>query len=230
MCPQFAHDKGLHQLAARVKQHGPFDIIGMQECEDVNKIASELGWMDSHEWHQGSGIRGEADLGVGFNKTMFEKIGDWQAKKVAEDAYGPRYLDYIRLKHKESGGTLFLGNTHGALPWHTDCSGAGGDQKAKAYIDAVNAYIEPGDSMIVTGDFNCINRDEEIWALNATWTLACDDKLTQFDHIYMKNTTTSVSKCDDQSRHEGGGPSDHALTWADMAMLTPIKDASEVLV
>jgi endonuclease/exonuclease/phosphatase family metal-dependent hydrolase len=211
-----------------VKQFGPFDIIGMQECNDATTMQREFGYTDSHECRQGND--GQRDIGVCFDKTKFEKIGEWQSKQVSEDQYGPRFFQYVRLKHKESGGTLFLGNTHGALPWHTDCNGAGGDQKAKAFIDAVNSYIEPADSMVVTGDFNCINKDKEIWDLNATWTLACNDRTTRFDHIYMKNTTTSVSKCDDQSLHGTGGPSDHALTWADMALLTPIKDESEVSV
>jgi len=225
-CPQFAGDKGFQQLAARVNKFGPFDIIGMQECNDANKMASELGWTDSHEWYQGQD--GQRDIGVGFSKTMFERIGDWQSKQIGEDSYGPRFFQYVRLKHKESGGTVLVGNTHGPLPWHGDCNGKNGHEVAKNFIDAVNSYIQPGDSMVVTGDFNCINKDIEIWDLNATWTLGCNDRTTRFDHIYMKNTTTSVSKCDDQSTHGVGGPSDHALTWADMAMLTPIMHASEV--
>jgi endonuclease/exonuclease/phosphatase family metal-dependent hydrolase len=221
-CPQFAGGKGFQGLYDKVKQNGPFDLVGMQECEDAMKMGTGFGYGDSHEWHQGP-----TDIGMGYNKSKFEKIGDFQNKQVSEDQWGKRYLAWVRLKYIGSDATVFFGNTHGALPWiHGDCDGKHGHEMAKNYIDTVKANIQPGDAMVVTGDFNCMPQNVEIWDLNATWNLAANDKTTKFDHIYMINTTTQKDSSDSTNGH----PSDHSILWADLSALTPIKQPSAVSV
>lgn len=196
-------------LYDKIKQFGPHDLVGLQECEDAAKIGGGIGYGITHEWRQGP-----ADIGMGFNKEKFDKIGDFQSKIVGKDQYGDRYLAWVRLKFKDSGATLFFGNTHGALPGPF---GNCGHDLAKNYIQTVKDNIQPGDAMVITGDFNCLPADAEIWDLNKTWTLAANDRTTHFDHIYIDSKTTRANSWDDHN----GAPSDHSILWANVSALVP---------
>ena len=37
-CPQYAAGKGFQQLYSRLRENGPFDLIGFQECDDVGLV------------------------------------------------------------------------------------------------------------------------------------------------------------------------------------------------
>lgn len=39
-CPQYANGKGFQLLYERIRENGPFDLIGFQECDDVGKIVA----------------------------------------------------------------------------------------------------------------------------------------------------------------------------------------------
>lgn len=220
-CPQFAGDKGFHQIWDKIKQNGPFDLLGFQECEDASKMFNGIGYGSTHAWQQGP-----ADIGMGYDKTKFDALGEFNSTQVEADQWGPRYIAWIRLKQKEGGANIFFANTHGPLPGpRGSMDGKHGHLVAQNYIKAVADHIQPGDAMVVTGDFNALPINTEIWDLNSTWTLAANDRTTHFDHIYMRNSTTKRLSWDDHN----GLPSDHSILWADLAALTPLSERTEVI-
>jgi len=220
-CPRYAGDKGFHEIWANIMNYGPFDLVGFQECNDASKMFNGVGYGSTHSWKQGP-----ADIGMGYDKTKFDPLGDYSSRQVAVDQWGPRYIAWIRLKQKDGGATIFFANTHGPLPGpHGDVDGKHGHEIAQNYIKAVADNIQPGDALVVTGDFNALPKDAEIWDLNSTWTLAANDRTTHFDHIYMKSATTKLIDWDDHN----GAPSDHSILWADLAALTPATEQTEVI-
>lgn len=221
-CPQYAGGKGFNQIWAKMKEFGPYDLVGMQECDDASKMFNGIGYGATHEWKQGP-----ADIGMGFDKTKFDKLGDWGSAQYSGDQWGPRYIAWIRLKQKDGGANIFFGNLHGPLPGPAgSMDGKHGHEVAASLTKIVAANIQPGDAMVITGDFNALPFNTEIWDLNKTWDLAANDKTTHFDHIYMNANTT---KRKDWNSHNGA-PSDHSILWADLQALTPLKDGSEITV
>lgn len=220
-CPQYEGGKGFAQLYSKMSTYEPYDLIGMQECEGANaaqQIGSGIGYGTSHEWHQGP-----VDLGMGWNKDKFEKLGDYNSTPIGQDQWGVRYLSWIRLKSKSSPHTIFFANTHGPLPGpYSNCD----TNVAKSYIKTVADNIHPKDALIVTGDFNCIGVGKEINYLSTHWTLAANDATTHFDHIYIRNTTTRA----DKSESHNGHPSDHSILIATISAMTPKEGASSVVV
>jgi len=220
-CPQYANDKGFHMIWDKMKQYGPFDLVGFQECDDASKMFNGVGYGQTHAWKQGP-----SDIGMGYDKTKFDPLGDFNSTQIEVDQWGPRYIAWIRLKQKDGGANIFFANTHGPLPGpHGSMDGPHGHLVAEHYIKAVADNIQPGDAMVVTGDFNALPQNTEIWDLNSTWTLAANDRTTHFDHIYMQNATTKVVDWDDHN----GAPSDHSILWADLAALTPAFEQAEII-
>ena len=43
-CPQFAQGKGFAQLYSRLRQNGPFDLIGFQECDNPGPVIWGIAW------------------------------------------------------------------------------------------------------------------------------------------------------------------------------------------
>ena len=43
-CPQFAKGKGFAQLYSRLRQNGPFDLIGCQECDNPGPVIWGIAW------------------------------------------------------------------------------------------------------------------------------------------------------------------------------------------
>lgn len=190
-----------------MKKFGPFDLVGLQECDDANLIANGLGWGASHEWKQGP-----EDLGMGYDKSKFERLGEFQAAKYAKDQYGDRQIAWVRLRQKKDGATIFFGNVHGPLPGpEGSMDGKHGHEVAGNLIKIVEDNIQPGDALIITGDYNALPQNDEIKDFNAKWGVGANDHTTRFDRIYILNETTNkVSEGDFL-----GSPSDHSILYGE---------------
>ena len=141
---------GFKQLYQRIGEHNPIDLIGFQdlkaftawegcgkECNDINKvlIGSNLTHFDF--------FAPAGDAPMAWDATRFQRVGDGASVGVAEDKYGTRVVNYVRLREQKSGETIFFANTHGPLG---QCAGDKGLQMAQNYLQAggVVAYTSLG--------------------------------------------------------------------------------------
>jgi hypothetical protein len=209
----------------------PFDIMGMQECEIMSKVidsAKSQGlsgtWVTKEDWngkYDGSSV----DIGIAYKSETFDYINYGQGF-VAEDApkgtnyYGKRAAQWLRLKHKASGQTVFALNHHG--PTAVGVGGVcGGKGTAYQLLKMIADNAQVGDQIFMVGDFNAPSV-LEIPPGSGKWqyteeigTLAC-----HIPHIYtvpnvqtvwgidnfFANCATAVTKT-----QMGKGGSDH---WA----------------
>jgi len=209
----------------------PFDIMGMQECEIMQKVIDSAksqglqgNWVTKEYWngkYDGSSV----DIGIAYKSDTFDFINYGQGF-VAEDAppgvnyYGKRAAQWLRLKHKASGQTVFALNHHG--PTAVGAGGVcGGKGTAYQLLKMIADNAQVGDQIFMVGDFNAPSI-LEIPPGSGKWqyteeigTLAC-----HIPHIYtvsniqtvwgidnfFANCATAVTKT-----QMGTGGSDH---WA----------------
>lgn len=71
-----------------IESHGPFDIMGFQECDSVGRVLSDARLRESHV-----GLQGPRALGIAYAKDVWDFLGDGR-HDVAEDRpeqhYGAR--------------------------------------------------------------------------------------------------------------------------------------------
>merc|ERR1712007_85009 len=115
-------------------------------------------------------------------------MGGWISNgqvKVAQDKFGDRYMNWVRLAVKATGKTLFFANTHGPLE---QCNGEQGPLIAQNYINAIKSNREPNDAVIFTGDFNCGVATSMIGWLSASFALdGTDRSYGGVDHIFSSH-------------------------------------------
>jgi len=144
-------------------RYGTYDIIMLQECEDVNHIRDgleeEYGDTDNAIQHQTYQTYGHDNcIGFLWDEDRFDLL-DQGHVDVGEDKRGqPKYcgmrpLGWVRLFDKDSGRNIFLANHHGPLPKDTGGE-TGGKAVASAIASEINKHKEPDDFVVLGGDFN----------------------------------------------------------------------------
>eukprot|EP00929_Paragymnodinium_shiwhaense_P095011 TRINITY_DN55958_c0_g2_i1.p1 TRINITY_DN55958_c0_g2~~TRINITY_DN55958_c0_g2_i1.p1 ORF type:complete len:352 (+),score=52.85 TRINITY_DN55958_c0_g2_i1:79-1134(+) len=201
-CPQFAGGLGFQQLYSRINMHGPFDLIGFQECDNVGQVIGGLGLTGKFEYYTDP-----VDGPMAWNGQKFQLIpGSSGSVVIGSDQYGDRYVNFVRLTVLETGGTIFFANVHGPLG---HCDGAAGDSVANAYIGAIQSRIQPGDDLIFTGDFNCASNQETIVKLSTVFSNdAVDTSFGGADHIFTNGLQMLSQEV------ANGAPSDHQIVKA----------------
>ena len=203
-CPQYAAGKGFQQLYSRLRENGPFDLIGFQECDDVGKIVGGTSLSPSFKFF--TPPKGN-DAPMAWNLQKFQVLEGPGVQWVARDKYGDRHINWVRLQVIGSNDTLLFANTHGPLD---QCGGQPGTTVAENYINAVNQHKKPKDVVIFTGDFNCGSNQDTIKELSKVFELdATDSSYNGADHIFSSPGVSVLWK-----GSSDGSPSDHQLLKA----------------
>mmetsp|Transcript_103349 Transcript_103349/g.183607 ORF Transcript_103349/g.183607 Transcript_103349/m.183607 type:complete len:341 (-) Transcript_103349:224-1246(-) len=207
-CPQNAHDKGFQGIYARLSENGPFDLIGLQECDDVKKTIGGSGLAGSFDYFIPA--KGN-DAPMAWNRKKFERIEGPGTHPIAKDRYGVRNVNWVRLQVPGSSTNIFFANTHGPLD---QCGGQPGETVASNYASVVDSHRKPGDMVIFTGDFNCGSDQDTIRKLSQTFENdATDTSYNGADHIFSSQGVSVLA----QSAVDGS-PSDHQLLKATLQL------------
>lgn len=161
----------------------PADLLALQECSDVRRVLNSVGLSCYGSFDAGHAValawNPEKFEKLSSNRVMVgldQGYDRWNANRV---------LGFVRLKVKATGQTIFFANIHGVLgvnsggiPIKNNCEylSHGNDRGLKdAYIarnkvkgddqtfaqnivDVIKANIQPGDILMLAGDFN-IDKD-----------------------------------------------------------------------
>jgi endonuclease/exonuclease/phosphatase family metal-dependent hydrolase len=123
------------------------DVLGLQECDSPSLIQSRTGYARASTF--------SGSQGVMVRPGLFT-VGDEGSRDIgATGKWGPRYVTWAQLTHRQSGRTFWHFNTH----W---CVHSGNGQKCSAdkrYTGARNMLRvvrerAGGAPVIITGDFN----------------------------------------------------------------------------
>jgi len=135
-----------------------FDLMGFQECEDVDAIVGSAvkqglkGTWVTYGVHEGKSI----GICQAWNSDVFTEIARGKAY-IGEDQknqyYGRRAAQWVRLTHKPSGKGVFYLNHHGPIPVNT---GGQCGPKATAYnlLKTMGLNAQKGDIIFMTCDCN----------------------------------------------------------------------------
>jgi endonuclease/exonuclease/phosphatase family metal-dependent hydrolase len=185
----------------KAKQGYNLDLIGFQECEDVDRIVhgAEL---EGFDFYQGPNKQWANPAPLAWNAQVFEKLDGPDYKIVAHDRYGARVLTWVRLKHKHTGTTIFFGNTHGPL-------GNCGWTLGRNWMDGVTENRQPGDLSFIMGDFNCMTGTPAMQKLHENFPYRVDAGIDQ-----IMSDVLDAEWGDGKSGSKCGWPSDHPLVKA----------------
>jgi len=192
------------KLIAESGKPRPYDIMGFQECEDPGRVLRDAGLEDQYEAFQG-----ERSLCMAFHK------GSWSLEsrgheRVAEDQkgfFGERAVQWMRLRH-HSGARVFFMNHHGPLPINTG-GVCGGRSTAFNILRIIQDNAEPGDGIVLSGDFNANAASEEVQLLRqyllhvytGQFLAGIDNIFSNVDGLQVVSTKTL----------QGGGSDHNAL-------------------
>lgn len=209
-CSRYTGGKGFQLLDDVIKSHMPFDLIGFSECLDIDKMMNGLGLAATFGSYLAPPQSGSThDSGFLWSKDKFEQLGDPGADKMSHDMYGDRWLGYIRLKVKETGQTLLYANTHGGLG---HCGEPAGREVYTNFMASIQKNRQDGDSVVVTGDFNC-RPDELLMELITQNFSTVVDKTQMYDNIVRSNWVRL-----DEWVTKNAPPSDHSIVTATMSL------------
>jgi hypothetical protein len=189
-----------------IKQHDTpnFDFMGFQECEDIRLVLTNAGLLNQYEVYQG-----EAALCMAFKKSLWvtlEQSEDMVAEdqKVPNQYFGKRFAQWARVKHLPTGTIVLFVNHHGPLPVNSGGL-CGGIATANNLIRLMTTHGQPGDAIILVGDFNANPASQTISKLLSYG-------LTHVDHGNMCGGVDNIFTNGFQairSNNYGGGGSDH---------------------
>ena len=139
------NDGSAGKLIKEAARDRAFDIMGFQECEDINWVLRDSGMGTRY-----ASTQGDKAICVAWLTERWVKVAEGIGQ-VAEDQpglYGTRNAQWVRLKHIASGKFLFFMNHHGPLPVDTGGK-CGGKVTAANLIRVIAGNAEEGDAVIV---------------------------------------------------------------------------------
>jgi len=168
-------------LTTVMKERGPFDMMGLQECEDLRRILRESG----NNCFNGYG--GDTVYSA-WDPRRYKALSKGKAAVAhdrADEDYGLRYLEWVRLRDDSSGRVVFFANHHGPLPRNTGGK-YGGKSVASNIMKQINENSEPTDTIILVGDFNTSPSSETSRELQKSLTLVASvtANFDNADHVY----------------------------------------------
>jgi len=207
--------KGLQGLSSRYHKYAPGNMIGFQECEDIEKIIDGLGLRETHSYAcappQNKYVG--TDACMAWDTTKFETLGNASSAVIGSDQWGNRYAQWVRLKIKGTTATILFMNTHGPL---TSCNGEKAKTLAKTTFDTIKGAMQPGDAFFYVGDFNCFDNQDVMRQIEKAYNLVITSDKEQpgqdtagMDHIISDFISQKVS-----AQSVDGRPSDHSLLKA----------------
>jgi hypothetical protein len=171
------------------KQNGPYDLMGFQECDDINRVLNDSGY-GCFEGYGNFAVK-QAWNPIRFN---FISKGGRQISldKNKPEGHGKRYGYWVRMKDDTSDNIIFHANLHGPLDVNTGGKN-GGKQFSSDIITFIEENSKPTDTIFLTGDFNNDDNSEAIRELKKTYTLVASDWM---DHIFTNgvgiNSNTEI--------------------------------------
>jgi len=179
-----------------IQANGPFDIMGFQECEDAPRVLRDAELGSSYV-----ALPGRHATAIAYRAAAWEELSSGH-EDVAEDRpeqyYGLRGAGWARLRHKQSGHTVFVMNHHGPLPVNTGGK-CGGEATAYNLLRLAGRHAAPGDAVILLGD---INAD-----VNSATQQTLRERLHRLAHDWVDAVFASCPGL--SSRNLGSGGSDH---------------------
>lgn len=156
------HTNGVHldRIAKTINANGQFDLLGMQECENIGALIGLVGTGKSYGTYQvtpAAGIKpgkpNQGDICMAWNTAVFDKISQGQAP-VGTDGWATRMMQWVYLNIKGTNRNVMFANTHGPVG---QCIGKyeAWSAVADAYLKNSKGNMKPGDHLFFTGDFNC---------------------------------------------------------------------------
>lgn len=155
--------QGGQSIVETINANGPFDLLGMQECENIdvfiNQIATDkgTGHYQTYQVTPGPGTYqnkpNQGDICVAWNTDIFEEVSRGQFG-VGGDSWATRMMQWVYLNIKGTSRNLLFANTHGPV---SQCIGKYEQWSSVAdnYIKYSKGQMKPGDHLFFTGDFNC---------------------------------------------------------------------------
>jgi len=127
------------------------DLIGCQECDDISRVLYEGELQSTY-----AVVRGPHSLGMAYKRSEFDLLERGYADVSTDEPeqfYGARGVEWARLQHKPSGKAVFFMNHHG--PLRVNSGGReGGPMTAYNIVKEIYNHTQPGDVVILVGDFN----------------------------------------------------------------------------
>lgn len=141
-----------------------YDMMGFQECEDVKFVLVQAHLQDKYAF-----TLGQHGLCMAWNSATWRPLAQGE-DHVAEDSriqyYGVRDVIWARLAHRQTGKVVLFVNHHGPLPVNSGGM-CGGVATAGNILRAIQKHGQPGDAVILVGDFNSNLAAVEIHELQA---------------------------------------------------------------
>lgn len=186
----------------------PIDVIGMQEFYDPWFGFARPGFdagalLTEYQWMRGE-VGSPVGQIIGYRKSVWSLINRGQ-KYVAKDLkgewdYGERSVFWVRLYHLQTGKTMLVANHHGPLPVNTG-GVCGGPTTASNILAAIAEGAQPGDAIVVVGDFNADGSSQTYAGLSRY----LHRNFEGLDNIWTNLPEGSMN----QPMQVGGGGSDH---------------------
>lgn len=179
----------------------PFDVLGFQECEDPLRVLQEANMSSQYAAFKGA-----------HSICMAVRVATWTVlehgeQEVAEDTrlqyFGRRSAQWMRLQHRTTGKFLFFANHHGPTPVNSG-GACGGVATAYNLVRLIGGHAQPGDSIILVGDFNQDVHSDTVEELSQWLSrMYTGNAYGGVDHVFT-NVKSLVS-----STNLGLGGSDH---------------------
>lgn len=181
----------------------PIDLIAFQECGDKDRVLQDAGLLPQF-----------VTFGAPYQKCTAVRKDAWRwlgkgHEDVAADVYwnnfGFRGVMWQRLWHKSSGLRVFFANFHGPLAINSGGC-CGGKRSARNLLRVIQKHSQPGDVIILLGDFNANSASQMVKELRKSLVHVQSGKiLGGIDHCFVNLPGSTVVAMQDL----GSGGSDH---------------------
>lgn len=198
---QVGNSDGITTLIISKMQSKPFDVMGFQECEDEVLLFQKLGVANYYT------VFRDRAICIAFRRDTWQLLVRGRASIAADLKFGKRAVQFLRLRHTQTGRMVFVMNHHGPIP--VDVGGiCGGASVAYELLQLVKTRAQPGDAVLSFGDFNANPASVEIRSVAQRLHLDFSGTTvynSQLDHIFSNIPQTALVR----GENLGMGGSDH---------------------
>lgn len=195
------------KLISEVSSDKPFDLMGLQECQDPVRVLGDAGLLRNYTTFQGPlqtcvAFRNATWTLLSNGSALVAEDGDW----VRKNDWGKRIAIWFRLRHIATNRTVFFMNHHGPLPLHSGGM-CGGLATAYNLLQVMHDNMESTDAVILVGDFNANAQSMTVRSMATQLNLLHHG--TSFggvDNFFANINRSHVV----ETRNYGHGGSDHA--------------------